>query len=196
MKRKTADFFDELEFTDGFFAELDEMIRQDALALARLERYWAKRAANLPKAQRLHKRMCLVRDFDIWEATKHIVPDFFDNCDERYEAVKALHTKRERILWVLTVMYNYWGHDHVLPGANPRKGMKYSKQRKLYLGLLDKLAEKVKQDNWDRKRARVRERRLSKEVKAEKKDKRAQAIATLMRLGKKKTQDGTFEWDI
>lgn len=118
-----------------------------------------RQARNRAKAGRLLKRLQFVRDFDVWKATEHIEPDFFGDNTRRFNRVKQLHAKKNRIWWVLNALYHYWAFDYVAPGTNPKRGLTYSKYCKVYMGHKENHKENVLQAKWDAKRAKVRERR-------------------------------------
>lgn len=130
-RRQRLDFFEELEALDtGFFHDLDEMLRVQALQLEaeRLEKI--RRAENAEKARRIYPRLKAVEMFDCWHATRHIVPDFFGSNKERVRATKALYEKRERLRWFLRALYNYWMFDIPMPWATKWMGLRYSRHRK------------------------------------------------------------------
>jgi len=160
-------FFDDLRvYKDygpiGFFSDLESLARVEAIENDRLAKYWAKRDANLPKAQRLYKRLQVVREFDLWKATAHIEPDFFGSNKIRFNYVKSLYEKKARIEWTLKALYNYWAYDEIIAGFNPRRGFKYSTHRRVYLHNLAQHKENMRQKKWDAKRARVRAQRRAK----------------------------------
>lgn len=188
MKRRPrADFFLDLEMMDGFFADIDALIRQEALDAEKQKRYWERRARNLVKAQRIQRRMQLVRDYDIWKLVAHMEADFFGEWDERNARIKLLYAKKTRLNWVLVSLYNYWAFDYKGPGFDPKKGLTFSRICRQYDNNFETFKEKLKQEKWDRKRARVRARRearndnLKGRAKKER-DKKATAIATILKL--------------
>lgn len=152
-KRFRNEFWLDLEYVfSGFHREaLEERKRE--------QRERERREANRAKAMRLAMRLEVVRRFDIWKATEHIGPNFFGDNSKRYARVKQLYAKKARIEWILSSLYTYWMHGYVRPGTFPKKGLTYSKYRKVYMGHKDTLQEKIKQEKWDKKRAKVRKRR-------------------------------------
>lgn len=157
-RKKAEDFFTDLGLMSGFFDDLDDMIRKDIREIERQQRYEARRNLNAAKARRIHTRIVRVRAFDPWAKTEHIKPDVFGDNYERKSAIMALENKRLRIHWVLWAMYHYWMFDESTKGAK-RYGKRYSLYRKLFDRHVALYAEKLKQDKWDKKRAKVRARR-------------------------------------
>jgi hypothetical protein len=191
MKRRQRTFFEELRhhIKNQFWDELERAIWRDACEeLDREEKRNERRARNREKAKRIWPRLQRVREFDLWAAVAHYDEHqlWGQHDTDKFDAYKSLHAKRERIMWTLTALWYYWQYGSPYLGSNPRKGLKYSAQRKLYDKHFEELLEKVRQDKWDRKRERVKKRRQAKEererAKAEAKDPKAKALRDIMKL--------------
>jgi len=149
----------ELLQAQEIFDEFDRLAQEEKTLHEKQERYRIRREANRVKALRLINRIGVVRGFDVWEKTKHIEPDFWGDPIPRHDEIKKLYAKQNRILWTLYALYQYWMFDEPYIGSEPRKGIRYSVQRRIYKKHLKVHHEKIKQANWDRKRARVKSRR-------------------------------------
>ena len=150
---RVKNLFDELE--DQFFLDLMDEIERDKREQRRRER-------NKQRGYRLAHRIKIVDSFDIWKATAHMRPNFFDN-DDRYEVVKVLYQKRQRLSWILHAMYWRFVYDRPYRECTYKLGSgKFSRFSRLYEKIEANHHENVKQARWDEKRAKVRARRKGK----------------------------------
>jgi len=106
-----ADFFDSLDMLDNW----DRFQRREKV----------RRKANKARAVRLHNRLNIVRDYDVWTDTAQI-----EDTWDRYEQVKRAYRKKARLLWVLTALYQYWMFDY--SKVPVRNDMTFSNTRKRY----------------------------------------------------------------
>jgi hypothetical protein len=156
----------ELLEAQSIFDDFDQLAQEEKLAEEKRERYRLKRERNLRKALRIRPRLYRVQNLDPWAETSHIpAEDDWGDRRPRYEAVKAFHARKDRLLWVLTSLYNYWSFDYVQGQSfKPNKRtLTFSFLADKYDTILDELRERVRQENWDRKRARVKSRREKRE---------------------------------
>lgn len=185
------DFFHELDaYSDGFFEELDGLILEEKQELARMKKYREKSDRMLRKAQHIKPRLDKVLDFDIWKNARiNVGRDFWSTSDDVATEVKRLYAKRDRLIWVLCGWYNH------LIGGNPATGTwydppgmnkpyKFVRLCKRYDAFIDNMQERIKQEKWDAKRARVRARRekLNGHYGKKTRDPKATALATILKL--------------
>lgn len=169
MKQPTIRFFTDLvaiekaRWSSGFFDGLAQaQIAADEEA-DRVERYRARRRRNGPAALRVLSRLRKVESIDLFKMTQEEwIPDFFGEKHLQFERVKELHLKKARLVWFLTGLYQYLAFDFEGHGWTIRRGIKYSRHRKVWYRLLETHRENVRQQKWDRKRAKVQRRRKGK----------------------------------
>lgn len=144
---------------EEIFAQFDEMALEQRLADEQAEKTRIRRERNLRKALRIRSRLYVAQDFDIWANPVEI--DEWGDLRPRDNRVKANYVRKAKLIWVLATLYNYWAFD-----LRPVAGFKVNKRTMthsylcdLYDKYLGDLDERVRQDNWDRKRAKVRARR-------------------------------------
>ena len=163
-KRVILDFFQELEALDNqFFDDLDTMIAEDALEKQRQEEYLLMRQANAIKARRIYPRLKWLEDFDVWNRTSHVGPDFWGENGHRIQACRELHEQRERMRWFYRALYNYWMFDIKIPWATKWMGLRYSRHRKYYL-------KKLKEHKRSARRRYREARRKHKALKQQRKE--------------------------
>jgi hypothetical protein len=178
---KQEDFFTDLALiaAQGFFDDVSEL-KASEIREAR------RRTRDVGKAHRIYPRLLKVREFDSWDKTKHIEPDFFGDKHEQFKAVKTLELKRRRIEWILWAMYHSWMFG--VPCLGTKKyGSRYSMYRKLWYKHAEALAEQMKQQFWDRKRERVRSRRNK--VKKRNSRKTAEETLAVLKASRLKVQE-------
>lgn len=146
-------------FTSKFFDNLDKIKDNAKREAIRLERYRARRAINVDKAYRILRRLRRVEAIDLYKMTQHIEPDFFGEKHIQFDAVKKLHDKKHRLVWFLKGLYIYLAFDQESPGWSSKRGFSYSRHRAHYERLYEGHMNKLRQEKWDLKRAKVRARR-------------------------------------
>lgn len=169
-------------FGGQFFDDLDDIRVNTIKEQKRLERYKARRAANETKAYRILLRLRRVEAIDLFEMTQDIIPNFFGEKDMQFDEVKRLYLKKARIIWFLTGLYKYWAFDYEGQGWSAKRGFGYKRHRDYYYTLLEVHYEKMRQQRWDLKRAKVRTRRNKGEDKGMSKE-RAMLYALRREMG-------------
>lgn len=165
FKRPYPSFYAELDamyasvYGGQFFDDLDAIRDANLREQQRLERYRARREANEKKAHRVLLRLRRVQAIDLFKLTQHIVPDFFGSKQIQFDRVKEIYEKKARIVWHLSGLYRYLAFDVEDRGWAAIRGFHYSRHRKRWFKLLEEHREKVRQQKWDLKRAKVRQRR-------------------------------------
>lgn len=156
---RVKNLFDELE--DQFFLDLMDEIERD-------KREKRRRELNAQRGYRLAHRIKVVDAFDLWKATGHMRPNFFEN-DDRYDMVKILYRKKQRLSWILHAMYWRLVYNRPYKECTYKLGTgKFTRFSKLYDKIEAQHIENVKQTRWDEKRTKVRDRRNKKrETKAD-----------------------------
>lgn len=145
---------------EEIFAEFDRLAHEEKLEFDRQERNKVRRANNLAKALRIRPRLYAVKAFNEW-ATTQLGEDEWGDLTPRNNEVKAMYAKKAKLLWVITSLFKYWAfNERPYPTfkANKRT-LTLSYLSKQYDKFLEDLQERVRQENWDRKRFRVRARR-------------------------------------
>jgi hypothetical protein len=159
-----ADFFTDLkyhnEFNSQWFWDLEEAKAREREQREKEEHYWARRRVNLHRALHFQVWLKRVEKIDLFKMTAHIEPNFFGEKQAQFDAVKKLHEKKARLIWVLSALHHYLAFDHHLFKQTQNKKLTYSAYRRVYLKQLEKHRENIKQAKWDAKRARVRDKRL------------------------------------
>ena len=146
-------------FESKFFRDLDKIRDTDSHDRERLARHRARRQANIKKSERVLKRLHKVQDMDLYRMTQHIEPDWFGDKHEQFQAVKELHTKKTRIVWFLKGLYVYLAFDQEIDGWAVKRGFHYKRHRAYHAKVMEGLSERIRQEKWDLKRAKVRARR-------------------------------------
>lgn len=165
-KRQFPKFFRDLDVVaqrmieSGFFTKLDRLIAKEQKAQEFAIRLQRRIERNKRRADAVLSRIRQVESIDLFKATKHIGPNFFGEKTLQFEAVKVLHQKRDRILWYLRGLYTYLITGTQVNGWAKHRGLNnYSKHRTHYYALLELHKDRLRQEKWDKKRAKVRERR-------------------------------------
>jgi len=166
MKRKLPAWLAEFELLQAqeVMDDFDAMIHEEALRVEKAERYRLKRERNMLKALRIRPRLYRVQSFDIWANAEQQGEDDWGDLTPRNNEVKALYARKAKLVWILTTLFNYWSFDYRPTDFRPnKKTLTFSYLSKRYDEYLEQLKEQVRQDNWDRKRARVKAAREKRE---------------------------------
>jgi hypothetical protein len=166
-KRKIVpkEFFDDCDkilakqYASKFFDDLDGIRDTLIREVEQAERYKARRAANIAKSERVLNRFRKVQSMDLFAMTQHIEPDWFGDKQFQFEAVKELHKKKTRLMWFLKGLYVYLAFDQEVDGWSAKRGFRYSRHRAYHAKVMENHKEKLRQEKWDLKKAKVRKRR-------------------------------------